>query len=193
MAGSAALTLLHRQTQLPVTGQMWSQPVRGVGIYYSFPHIPRRPLRETNNNNNKRPHREQANPKACPVLPASLGQTSKRWELTFFPFFIHVIRGLGSPVAWHTKEATPPDSPIWSSGTLTKTGLPGRDRDTKSSGTITSGMANSTGSRSWGRGGKKDLEKTIIILNFYTVLSKCRALFKERNPCNSLKPRRWVL
>lgn len=59
-------------------------------------------------------------------------QTSKRWELTFFPFFIHVIRGLGSPVAWHTKEATPPDSPVWSSGTLTKTGLPRRDRDTKS-------------------------------------------------------------
>lgn len=66
------------------------------------------------------------------VLPAPShgGRTSKRWELTFFPFFIHVMRGLGSPVAWHTKEATPPDSPVWSSGTLTNTGLPVRERET---------------------------------------------------------------
>lgn len=52
--------------------------------------------------------------------------TSNRWELTFFPFFIHVIRGLGSPVAWHTKEATPPEIPIWSSGAFINVGLPGK-------------------------------------------------------------------
>lgn len=50
--------------------------------------------------------------------------TSKRWELTFFPFFIHVIRGLGSPAAWHTKDATPPEIPVWSSGDLMKFGKP---------------------------------------------------------------------
>lgn len=38
--------------------------------------------------------------------------TSKRWELTFFPFFIQVILGLGSPEAWHTNEATPPEMPV---------------------------------------------------------------------------------
>lgn len=50
--------------------------------------------------------------------------TSKRCELTFFPFFIHVIRGLGSPAAWHTKDATPPEIPVWSSGDLIKFGKP---------------------------------------------------------------------
>lgn len=50
--------------------------------------------------------------------------TSKRWELTFFPFFIQVMRGLGSPSAWHTKDATPPDIPVWSSGDLMKLGMP---------------------------------------------------------------------
>ncbi|TNN88376.1 hypothetical protein EYF80_001158 [Liparis tanakae] len=35
-----------------------------------------------------------------------------------------VIRGLGSPVAWHTNEATPPEMPVWSSGVLTKLGTP---------------------------------------------------------------------
>lgn len=38
--------------------------------------------------------------------------TSKRCEFTFLPFLFQVTRGLGSPVAWHTKEATPPDTPI---------------------------------------------------------------------------------
>lgn len=33
--------------------------------------------------------------------------------------------------------------------------------------------------------GRKDLEKTLITPNFYTVLHKCRALFREWNPCNS--------
>ena len=56
--------------------------------------------------------------------------TSKRWELTFFPFFIQVILGLGSPVAWHTNDATPPEMPVWSSGVLTKVGVPetGKER-----------------------------------------------------------------
>lgn len=52
--------------------------------------------------------------------------TSKRWELTFLPFFIQVILGFGSPVAWHTNDATPPETPIWSSGDLTKLGKPDR-------------------------------------------------------------------
>lgn len=50
--------------------------------------------------------------------------TSKRWELTFLPFFIQVILGLGSPAAWHTNDATPPEMPVWSSGDLTKLGKP---------------------------------------------------------------------
>lgn len=54
--------------------------------------------------------------------------TSKRWELTFLPFFIQVILGLGSPLAWHTNDATPPEMPVWSSGDLTKTGKPERVR-----------------------------------------------------------------
>lgn len=52
--------------------------------------------------------------------------TSKRWELTFLPFFIQVILGFGSPVAWHTNDATPPETPVWSSGDLTKVGEPDR-------------------------------------------------------------------
>lgn len=39
-----------------------------------------------------------------------------------------MILGLGSPVAWHTNEATPPEMPVWSSGDLTKLGKPERDR-----------------------------------------------------------------
>lgn len=54
--------------------------------------------------------------------------TSKRWELTFFPFFIQVMRGLGSPTAWHTNDATPPEIPVWSSGDLMKLGMPTRER-----------------------------------------------------------------
>lgn len=42
------------------------------------------------------------------------------------PFFIQVILGFGSPVAWHTNDATPPETPIWSSGDLTKLGKPDR-------------------------------------------------------------------
>lgn len=93
------------------------------------------------------------------LTPPTRGRTSKRWELTFFPFFIHVIRGLGSPAAWHTKEATPPDSPVWSSGTLTKTGLPGEMETPSQHKTVTTDMA-STRWQSWGWGrGKKDLQK----------------------------------
>lgn len=40
------------------------------------------------------------------------------------PFFIQVILGFGSPVAWHTNDATPPETPVWSSGDLTKVGEP---------------------------------------------------------------------
>lgn len=35
-----------------------------------------------------------------------------------------MILGLGSPVAWHTNDATPPEMPVWSSGDLTKLGKP---------------------------------------------------------------------
>lgn len=42
------------------------------------------------------------------------------------PFFIQVILGLGSPVAWHTNDATPPEMPVWSSGDLTKLGKSGK-------------------------------------------------------------------
>lgn len=49
---------------------------------------------------------------APPPLQTFRSLTSKRWELTFFPFFIQVMRGLGSPEAWHTNEATPPEMPV---------------------------------------------------------------------------------
>ncbi len=42
--------------------------------------------------------------------------TSNLWLLTFLPFLFQTILGCGSPVAWHTKEATPPWTPVWSSG-----------------------------------------------------------------------------
>lgn len=54
--------------------------------------------------------------------------TSNRWELTFFPFFIQVMRGFGSPTAWHTNDATPPEIPVWSSGDLMKLGMPEGER-----------------------------------------------------------------
>jgi len=61
----------------------------------------------------------------------SRARTSKRWELTFFPFFIQVMWGLGSPTAWHTNDATPPEIPVWSSGDLMKPGMPegGQERN----------------------------------------------------------------
>lgn len=52
------------------------------------------------------------------------------------------MRGLGSPVAWHTKEATPPDSPVWSSGTLMKTGLPGEMETPSHHDTVTTDITN---------------------------------------------------
>lgn len=42
--------------------------------------------------------------------------TSNLWLLTFLPFLFQTILGWGSPAAWHTKEATPPWTPVWSSG-----------------------------------------------------------------------------
>lgn len=48
--------------------------------------------------------------------------TSIRWEFTFFPFLFQLTFGLGSPVAWQTKETTPPETPIWSTGTFVKRG-----------------------------------------------------------------------
>lgn len=45
-----------------------------------------------------------------------------RWELTFLPFLFQLTLGLGSPVAWHTNETTPPETPIWSTGTLVNRG-----------------------------------------------------------------------
>lgn len=49
-----------------------------------------------------------------------------RWELTRFPFLFQVTFGLGSPVAWHTKDTTPPETPIMSTGTLVNLGAAGR-------------------------------------------------------------------
>lgn len=48
--------------------------------------------------------------------------TSMRCELTFFPFLFQLTLGLGSPVAWQTKETTPPETPIWSTGTFVNRG-----------------------------------------------------------------------
>lgn len=45
-----------------------------------------------------------------------LRRTSNLWLLTFLPFLFQTILGWGSPAAWHTKEATPPWTPVWSSG-----------------------------------------------------------------------------
>lgn len=45
-----------------------------------------------------------------------------RWELTFLPFLFQLTLGFGSPVAWQTKETTPPETPIWSMGTLVNRG-----------------------------------------------------------------------
>lgn len=53
---------------------------------------------------------------------SALWLTSIRWELTFLPFLFQLTLGLGSPVAWHTKETTPPETPIWSTGTLVNRG-----------------------------------------------------------------------
>lgn len=53
---------------------------------------------------------------------AKLQRTSNRWLLTFFPFLFQTILGCGSPEAWHTKDATPPWTPFWSSGVLVNLG-----------------------------------------------------------------------
>ena len=45
-----------------------------------------------------------------------------RWELTFLPFLFQLTMGFGSPDAWHTKDATPPDTPIWSPGIVVNLG-----------------------------------------------------------------------
>lgn len=50
--------------------------------------------------------------------------TSNLWLVTFLPFRLQVILGCGSPVAWHTNEATPPCTPIWSVGVRVKRGGP---------------------------------------------------------------------
>lgn len=50
------------------------------------------------------------------------------------PFFIQVILGLGSPAAWHTNDATPPEMPVWSSGDLTKLGMPGGEPERRGTG-----------------------------------------------------------
>lgn len=54
--------------------------------------------------------------------------TSKRWLLTLFPFLFHTILGRGSPVAWQMKEATPPWTPVWSSGVRKNFGGAERER-----------------------------------------------------------------
>lgn len=55
--------------------------------------------------------------------------TSMRWELTFLPFLFQLTFGLGSPAAWHTNETTPPETPIWSTGTLVNRGGTGERTD----------------------------------------------------------------
>lgn len=49
--------------------------------------------------------------------------TSNLWLLTFLPFLFQTILGCGSPAAWHTKDATPPWTPVWSSGVLVNLGV----------------------------------------------------------------------
>lgn len=129
-------------------------------------------------------------PSALPT-PSHHRHTSKRWELTFFPFFIHVMRGLGSPVAWHTKEATPPDNPVWSSGTFMKTGLPGRDGDTSHHGTVTTGMASEAGGSHGSR--EKDLQRKHGHLTFMQRLVRARHCSESLTFFNSVKHMRWVL
>lgn len=54
--------------------------------------------------------------------------TSIRCEFTFFPFLLQLTFGLGSPVAWQTNETTPPDTPVWSTGTFVNTGFAERQK-----------------------------------------------------------------
>lgn len=118
-------------------------------------------------------------PEPCLPLPTR-GHTSKRWELTFFPFFIHVIRGLGSPVAWHTKEATPPDSPVWSSGTLMKTGLPGEWKTPVTTGRSLQTWPTLGGSHGDRAVAERSIEEVGVVRpDPYTVLSLCQALCKQ--------------
>lgn len=53
--------------------------------------------------------------------------TSTRWLLIFLPIFNQVILGFGSPLAWHTNEATPPEMPVWFTGNVMKLGRPDED------------------------------------------------------------------
>ena len=89
------------------------------------------------------------------------------------------MRGFGSPVAWHTKEATPPDNPVWSSGTLTKTGLPGERGTSSHHGTVTADLACVTEGRRGG-GEERSIKETMVVMpSPYAVLLRCQALFKE--------------
>lgn len=67
-----------------------------------------------------------------------------RWELTFLPFLFQLTLGLGSPVAWHTNETTPPETPIWSTGTLVNRGGTA-ERTDKGGKTLRRGQAPSHG------------------------------------------------
>ena len=89
------------------------------------------------------------------------------------------MRGLGSPVAWHTKEATPPDNPVWSSGTLTKTGLPGERGISSHQGMVTADMAYVTVGRRGGGEGRSIKETMVVMPSPYAVLLVCQVLFKE--------------
>lgn len=51
--------------------------------------------------------------------------TSILCEFTFLPFLFQKTCGFGSPVAWQTKETTPPDTPIWSVGIFVNLGAAG--------------------------------------------------------------------
>lgn len=60
--------------------------------------------------------KDTANPFFPPEKQNNGPNTSNLWLLTFFPFLFQTILGLGSPEAWQMKEATPPETPVWSTG-----------------------------------------------------------------------------
>ena len=86
------------------------------------------------------------------------GRTSNLWLLTFLPFLFQTILGCGSPEAWHTKEATPPWTPVWSSGVRVNLG----------------GAVRRAGVR-----GQRACERQLLHNSFYTTTNAITAALKE--------------
>lgn len=64
----------------------------------------------------------------CVCMHVGMHLTSILWELTFLPFLFQTTCGFGSPAAWHTKDTTPPDTPIWSVGIFVNLGEAGGNK-----------------------------------------------------------------